>query len=770
MQVKLRTLGGLAVICFLSFFGWNSAQAATPQLQVTAEGGSQVRITVSQAPSFAQVDVYQRVISSNLWSSFMNIGRTDGSGYFTTSGYYGAADNQIEQEFYTIIGGQRSPSVTLGTNNGCGSYSCQGGITFSPSTVQVNVGQSQAVTIYSNTYNYSYYISSNSNPGVASANVSGSTLYINGLSNGNTTLTICANSAGCGSVLVTVSGSTSGNITFSQSNPTVQMGQSQLISIFSNNFNSNYYISSNSNPGVVTAVVSGSTLQVLGQSQGSSTITVCGSNAGCGTLNVTVNGLGGGGGNITFSQQNVTLNDNQSVSISIFGGTGTYYISQNTNPAVAAASITGSTLYLTRPFSGQYGNNTVITVCSSNSLCGSVYVNAPSSPGNNTITFSQSSVALNQGQQNTVQIYSNAYNPSYYISNNEYPNIVGANISGSTLTLFGSTYGSSRITVCGSGSVGCGTLTVNVSGGNVGGLTLSQTSLTLNSGQTAAVTVYGVNTNAIYISQNSNPSVATAVVSGYTVTLYASQVGNTTFTICSYSQSGCANLQVSVGGGAGQGGQLNLQTTRFSVNPNQYANVQLQATNGQPPYTYTLNSGQLPSGLNVSNAGLISGVTYSSGMYTAYVRVSDNYGRSSTIPITITVGNVQGATAYRTGTLISDNGTIYMIYRNTKTAFASWSAFWGLGFRQPMVQYGSITNIPDSGYVVYLASSAHPWGSWVRNGRTVYFVHEQGLIPVPSGDVFTNNGGNWNLIVPANSWDLRKPILSSMEWNDYRLQ
>jgi hypothetical protein len=163
------------------------------------------------------------------------------------------------------------------------------------------------------------------------------------------------------------------------------------------------------------------------------------------------------------------------------------------------------------------------------------------------------------------------------------------------------------------------------------------------------------------------------------------------------------------------------------------------------------------------------------------LQVRDYYGRTSQASLTIgsspTVylpgypyGTVYAAAAYANGTLVSDGGTIYQIYRNTKSGFANANAFLGLGYQFSSVVNGATGGIPDTGFVINNALHSHPWGSWLKWGSTVYFVHEQGLIPVPSWEVFLSNGGQQVLVVAANSYDLRLPYLSVMASVDPRLQ
>lgn len=66
----------------------------------------------------------------------------------------------------------------------------------------------------------------------------------------------------------------------------------------------------------------------------------------------------------------------------------------------------------------------------------------------------------------------------------------------------------------------------------------------------------------------------------------------------------------------------------------------LQATDGQPPYTWALLSGSLPGNLNLSNgSGLISGTATNSGTFNFTMQVSDNYGGTNNQALSITINN-----------------------------------------------------------------------------------------------------------------------------------
>lgn len=133
-------------------------------------------------------------------------------------------------------------------------------------------------------------------------------------------------------------------------------------------------------------------------------------------------------------------------------------------------------------------------------------------------------------------------------------------------------------------------------------------------------------------------------------------------------------------------------------------------------------------------------------------------------------GEVLGLNLYADGTLISDNGTIYITYKSTKTGFATWAAFTGLGYKYKNVISASTTTLSDSGKVIGSASVAHPAGSWVIRSGTIYFVDSYGLIPIPSYEIFLNNGGMLSKVVPANNADMQLTVGSLMVLADTRLK
>jgi hypothetical protein len=86
----------------------------------------------------------------------------------------------------------------------------------------------------------------------------------------------------------------------------------------------------------------------------------------------------------------------------------------------------------------------------------------------------------------------------------------------------------------------------------------------------------------------------------------------------------------------------------------------LQASGGTAPYTWALASGQLPAGLSISTAGLISGTPTATGTATFSVSVTDSSSPAQTQSAGLTIATGAGALSITSATLSSGStGTGY---------------------------------------------------------------------------------------------------------------
>lgn len=575
-----------------------------------------------------------------------------------------------------------------------------------------------------------------------------------------------------------------GTITFSQSNLNLNAGQSTTVTVYPPS-GQVANITNITNSSVASATMLNNLLTVSGLTNGSSQITVCTFDSSCGTISVAVNGnnnYNNYNNGLTFSPSSVTMSQNQTSTVMIYGSNyynnynynNTYYVSNSSNPSIVSTNISGNNLTL---YANSLGSTT-ISVCQSNtsSQCGTVYVNVN---GNNnyynSITLSPSSLNMYSGQTSTV--YISGGNSNYYTSSN-YNNIATVTISGSTASVYANTSGSTTVSICSYNSSQCASLYVTVNSGyTTGNITFNPSSVNINQNQTATVTIntpYFTN-NSYYVSSNSNPSVVGATVSGNILTVYGSNMGTSTISVCqSNTSSQCGTVYVNVANGYNNynnnyNNQLTFNPSSVSMNVNQSSVVTVSNYTNYYSNSYYISNNSSPSVVSATVSGNNLNLYGNSVGNSTITMCQTNTSQCGTVYVNVNSGSVLGTSIYNNGALINDSGTIYIIYKNTKSGFANMTTFSRLGFKLSNVMNGSTSSFVNSGYTVNSGTAAHPWGSWIKNGNTIYFVHQSGLIPIGDYQTFLNNGGRDNLTVPANLSDFSQPILSVMTSSDPRL-
>jgi large repetitive protein len=383
-----------------------------------------------------------------------------------------------------------------------------------------------------------------------------------------------------------------------------------------------------------------------------------------------------------------------------------------------------------------------------------------------TLPLSQNSVSLEVGQNITVT----ANNPTgarIYVVSVSNAFVAHANVSGNQILVYALGSGSAQIGLCSYDNY-CNTINVNVAGSGFGNqVVFSRNNFTLNVGETASVGISG-SPYGYYIQSHSNNNAASAYISNNDLVVTGQNNGLNIITVCAQVSNVCSNLTVTVTGS-------NLYFTSSSPVPayvGNYYSFQLGASGGTSPYAFSLASGSLPAGLNLSSGGFIYGTPVNNNEHYFTVRVTDYVGHTAISQgyYIRPNGSVQGALVYGNGTLVNDNGTIYITYKNTKSGFANMTAFTGHGYKLSNVVNGSTYGLSNTNYVVNTVNISHPWGSWIKSGNTVYFVHESGLIPIANYDVFINNGGADAKVVQMNAYDVGKTVLPIMTMNDSRLR
>ena len=260
--------------------------ASTPQLSLT-NGASTVNISVTGADPNATVNFFfpnsSTNSSNNITYTSIDIGQTDSSGSFSVS----VAPNSygLNGGVSVYVGVDNMNSVTTSWPASNNSTVQNGSLSLSQQTATMVNGQT--TNIFSMNTSNTLSVQGNSNPSIASAyyQSSNNSVVITGQNVGSTTVSICAGTAGCSSVSISVIAPTQ-TITFSQSTVYLTMGNSaQTISVYGPG--SGFSVS-NSNQNILSTSVSGTNISLQGLALGQTSITVCASGWICGSLPVNI--------------------------------------------------------------------------------------------------------------------------------------------------------------------------------------------------------------------------------------------------------------------------------------------------------------------------------------------------------------------------------------------------------------------------------------------------------------------------------------------------
>ncbi len=257
-------------------------------------------------------------------------------------------------------------------------------------------------------------------------------------------------------------------------------------------------------------------------------------------------------GGVSFSQIAPSFGLGQTATIILSGGSGSYYVSSNSNTNGVLPTISGNALTVYGASAGQAN----IVICSTGGGCGTVMatVGNVSTPLGAPI-LNQSVVNVNQNGQGTITLSGGT---APYTISVPSGSGVSTTLVGNTLYINGgATTGVNTIQVCSANGAGCAPLTVNVQ--TAGVVTTTSTpsvlsfTLPLSVGTPAQVQLTGGSGSYYLASPMSSPALAS--ITGSMLTLNGSAIGNGTVMVCSTSGGACLPIAVSVGPGlTGTGG------------------------------------------------------------------------------------------------------------------------------------------------------------------------------------------------------------------------
>lgn len=350
------------------------AYAATPVLTVTgSDDNNTVTVRVTNGEINAQVVLFYNQNLSSQGNVQQNIiGTTDASGNFTGTVSTSALGISQVSPVYVQVGGYQSLPVNWPYSSTATSTNV---VTFSSVNPTLTVGQSGTVTL-SGGGGGTFFISSNSNPNMTTASISGNTLTLSSSQVGQTSVTVCSTAGSCavvtpnfvntGTTATTtgsVTGGTTGSPTISQSNIDISQGGQGSVTLSGGVTPYTFTVPSGS--GLSTTLV-GNTLYVSGNNAtGVNTIQVCSANnAGCTPFTVTMQGTAATttattttGGMLGI---NIPVTLGETLRLSLSGGSGTYYI-QSPGTTQVTASVNGNILTVV----GSAPGSTTVNVCSS---------------------------------------------------------------------------------------------------------------------------------------------------------------------------------------------------------------------------------------------------------------------------------------------------------------------------------------------------------------------------------------------------------------------
>jgi hypothetical protein len=174
-----------------------------------------------------------------------------------------------------------------------------------------------------------------------------------------------------------------------------------------------------------------------------------------------------------------------------------------------------------------------------------------------------------------------------------------------------------------------------------------------------------------------------------------------------------------------------------------YSNA-LSATGGTLPYTWTLSSGSLPSGITVLSSGSISGTTSQSGSFTATIEVTDSSSPklTSSKSLTLTVIAAVAITiAPTTATVTSGASTQFTAsVTNTSNVAVTWSASLGSISSAGLYQAPTVTgNTTATVTATSVADTTKSATATVTVTSPPVSITTTSLLSGTAGDAYSNN-------------------------------
>lgn len=380
----------------------------------------------------------------------------------------------------------------------------------------------------------------------------------------------------------------------------------------------------NSNSGIITDVVlTGASLSIRGKVPGHQTVAISDAKGAVINIDVTVNQ-----GLYTDAPSNLSIVNGTGIAFSIFGGipyggTAAYRVNSS-NPAIASAAISGTTLSI----SGLSSGATSLVISDSVGATTTVAVTVPVAGA--LVSTAPSSLSLATGASGAYVLSGGS---GTYTVTSANPSIVGAVVTGSTLTISAvadTAGGAANVTV--TDSVHTSPLTIAVTAVPVQFFTTAPPALFLTPTGQATYTIFGG--VPPFSVQSGNLSAVSGTVSGRSFTLQAVAAGTAQVLV---KDSNGLSVPVSVTvGSANQFFVAAPGATNMGIGT---ASPAYQISGGAKPYSVTSSDGRVATATVDTASSTLTINAVAVGNTT--LRVTDAIGASYSI--TVVVDNPSGA-------------------------------------------------------------------------------------------------------------------------------
>ncbi|MFZ6769106.1 beta strand repeat-containing protein [Undibacterium sp. Di26W] len=460
------------------------------------------------------------------------------------------------------------------------------------------------------------YSATSNNTSIAVVTLNNNAFIVTGVSGGKTTVTI-KDSVGALVEIPIVVGSVDPLFTTAAGSINVGVGAAATYKVGGGN---GPYSVGSSNNAVGTASISGTTLTITGASVGTTSVIVRDASIGTVTINVTV---GSTAPLFTSAPAALTVGIGTSSPTFTIGGGSQIYSASSGNTQIATVGINGNKFVI----SGVTPGSTIVTI--KDSLGAPVNIAVTVGSGATFYTTAPTLLTLAVGGSNTY-VLGGGSAPFTATSSNT--SVVTASVSGTNVVINGIIPGSANVILREAGG-GILNVAVTVGSGAVNGVfTTAPAAVTIAVGASPTYQIGGG--TGPYTAASSNVAIATASVSGTTLTLTGVATGNAIIQVKDASGS-----PVSISVNVGSGAAVALYTSApANLTLSIGAAPVYTIGGGTGPYTAATSDSRIVTTLVSGTALTLTGVTAGS----AVISVVDSVG--TRVPINVSVIGTTSAT------------------------------------------------------------------------------------------------------------------------------